>query len=400
MSEPPSAAAFTLLPFDGVSHIVPDPGEPPLFTLDPTKPPLPSWRHPFFLTLIMSHLLARRCPIAKRLRWDAEQQVFVLVEEGAPPEYHPYTLLAFVWHALSLTMRCRNDSCERYCPEWGSFVFCGNDTEPSVLCFSCYTSLKQPDDAAFGRFADVARCGGQKNAHLARVPAATKVGTLRLRHDYSLRVAADEAVADVAVRHKVVDVTLNGVKKIDAPAASRKSVLALYPNAVRVSVYCPAADAVDDVWDKLCDARCHRLLWLRISGVRIDARFDAVVKQYWQRFRTLQFVDCTFDDDGIEAVAYCDDLVELTIVNAPKLTDAQVMTLVSKLREIDHLDLQGSLADDVSVATFVAMGALPRHENVDLRGKSGGGTGAARTARTAAAAQRGTKRARRLVIGD
>ena len=109
-----------------------------------------------------------------------------------------------------------------------------------------------------------------------------------------------------------------------------------------------------------------------IQGVRIDARFDTVVKQHWQRFRTLEFIGCTFDGAGIEAVAYCDDLVELKIVGArPELTDAQVMTLVSKLRKLDRLNLVGSLAADVSVATFAKMGSLlPRFERLYVKGNS------------------------------
>ncbi len=108
----------------------------------------------------------------------------------------------------------------------------------------------------------------------------------------------------------------------------------------------------------------------------------------------MEFWNCTFDDAGIEAVAYCENVVELTIVVAkPKLTDAQVMTLVSKLRKLDRLDLRASLAADVSVATFAAIGSLPHLERLVV---SNNACFTAGMREVVMAAQRGTRR--RLVI--
>ena len=96
------------------------------------------------------------------------------------------------------------------------------------------------------------------------------------------------------------------------------------------------------------------------------------------------------------AVACCRDLVELKISAATLLMDAHVMTLVRKLRKLDRLDLRHSLADDVTVATFAAIGSLPHLDCLHVSGNACF-SDAARAAVVASAAQRGTNRALRIL---
>ena len=196
-------------------HLFRKPDDRPPFQWDRTRPPPPSWQSQFLLTILFTSLLCRLHPIAKRTTLDDDEWAAVPMSARI---FYPWAIPAVVYCVFAPYLRCPGTqyrSCGRYCPEWGSIVLRENDAEPSVRCFSCsWSGLKQPSDAAFERFEDVAGCEGQFSANLAQVPAATKVGTLSVQHR-ALRVAADEAVADAAVRvAEALDVpeTATGVK--------------------------------------------------------------------------------------------------------------------------------------------------------------------------------------------
>jgi len=146
---------------------------------------------------------------------------------------------------------------------------------------------------------------------------------------------------------------------------------ATYPNAIKVDVINPDAAAITNVWDELC--YCSRLIWLHLQDMHIDGRFDTYVQQRWVRFRTIRLFNCSIDDDGIEALAYCDFVVELTIQYATmKLTEAQVATLFAgrNLRVLDRVILAGLLADDVTATTLASIGTLHRLDHLSLGGNA------------------------------
>ena len=117
------------MPFERLTHNPMRPGDRPPFQWDRTKPPPPPWRSQFLLTILFSALLCRLCPIAKRTTMDDDAWAAVPMSAKI---FYPWAIPAVVYCVFAPYLRCPGYECGRYCPEWGSFVFREDDTEPSV----------------------------------------------------------------------------------------------------------------------------------------------------------------------------------------------------------------------------------------------------------------------------
>ena len=318
-----------------------------------------AFRHPILLAMLLSSLWARACPIAQRDVWDDA------IWDAIPywqKRWFAHCIPAITWCIMAGQLRCSGDDewgmpCGRFCIQGGPLVakgeyqwnqrkFVVKGLEPVVRCVECNNDVTTDrHNPVCRRFCSFISLRIKSAADLAALSLRKPLGWLRVGNmGSSLFTSTPVAPPDVCEK-------VNAARFFDVKTPEDDdgdiSVIQSLPKLRRLVIGVNDEDAVDPLMSELC--KCPLLESLCLESVPLDVRFDAVARARWERLQTLQLWHCTFDEDVVEAIAYCERLWRLEIVDSKtKVTAAMLTTLLSELKRLEEVTLCYALADDVT----------------------------------------------------